>query len=594
MSIEQATDVLEKVFGYREFRGVQKAVIEGIFRGEDALVLMPTGGGKSLCYQVPALVLPGLTLVVSPLISLMANQVGLLELNGVKAGALNSSLNNSEWHSVREACLAGEIKLLYVSPEGINSPRLQHLCDELTLSLIAIDEAHCVSQWGHEFRKDYIELGWLKQSYPDTPMLALTATADKRVRADILHNLKIAGASEYLTSFDRPNISYAIRPKEKGLDDVLSLIKTHHPNECGIIYCQTRNKVDQTTQKLQKLGLRALAYHAGLSDSERTHTLKTFESRDDLIVVATIAFGMGIDKPNVRFVAHLDMPKNLESYYQETGRAGRDGEPASAWMFYGLDDLVRHKHFLEQSEARGAYKKLAQLKIEQMLSFCETTSCRRQYLLKYFDEILPNPCGNCDICLKQHEFIDLTQEAQMFLSAVFKTGQRYGVNYTIDVLRGAKTEAVLKNAHDKLSVFGIGGHLTQSRWKAIARNLIFNGRLIYANLEYKTLALSAQASPLLKGEDRFFMHQETKEKAQKSKATKASEAVDSDLLTRLKNRRNEIAAKLGIPAYMVFSNKTLEDMCHLRPETPEQFLLVNGVGQKKCDSYAREFIALLT
>lgn len=596
MSVQQAQEVLEKVFGYTDFRGVQKKVIEGVFRGEDALVLMPTGGGKSLCFQVPGLILPGLTLVVSPLISLMANQVGLLKVNGVTAGALNSSLSMEEWRQITQACREGEIKLLYVSPEGINSPRLQHFLDEISLSLIAIDEAHCVSQWGHEFRKDYIELGWLKESYPDVPMLALTATADQRVRKDILKSLRIPKATEYLASFDRPNISYHIRPKAKGLEELLALVQKHHHGECGIVYCQTRNKVDQITEKLQKQGLRAMAYHAGLSDRERAKTLKTFESRDDLIVVATIAFGMGIDKPNVRFVAHLDMPKNIESYYQETGRAGRDGQKSSAWMFYGLEDLLRNKHFLERSDAKGAYKKVAEQKIEQMLELCETTQCRRQFLLGYFDEQLKEPCGNCDICLGEFEVEDLTREARIFLSCVFKTEQRFGVTYNIDVVRGAKTEAVLNNGHDRLSVFGIGAHLSANRWRAIARNLIFRGLLAYASLEYKTLKLSQKSSDLLKGDEVFTLHKERKSAAPKKKVKGTKNAtpdgLDGELLQKLKDLRNKIAEELGVPPYVVFSNKTLEDMCALRPKNREQFLLVNGVGQKKCETYGPRFLSL--
>lgn len=594
MSLKQAYEVLENTFGYREFRGVQEAVIRGVFDQQDALVLMPTGGGKSLCYQVPALVLPGITLVVSPLISLMANQVGLLELNGVKAGALNSSLSYPEWRTICEACENGEIKLLYVSPEGVNSPRLQKLLSTLPLSLIAIDEAHCVSQWGHEFRRDYIELGWLKQAYPETPMLALTATADKRVREDILKNLKIAKAQQFLASFDRPNILYQVRPKSKGLDELLTLIKTHCPDQCGIIYCQTRNKVDQVSQKLRTLGYRALPYHAGLDDEERQNTQRVFETRDDVLVVATIAFGMGIDKPNVRFVAHLDMPKNIESYYQETGRAGRDGEKAFAWMFYGLEDLLRNKHFLERSEARGAYKKAAEKKIEQMLEFCETTTCRRQFLLRYFDEHLADPCGFCDICLGEFEIEDLTTEARMLLSCVFKTEQRYGVNYNIDVLRGTLSEAVERNGHQRLSVFGIGKHLSASRWRAVARNMIFRGLLNYANLEYKTLKLSPTSADLLKGEVKFELHIEKKASKKTTKTAQPTDAdINLDLFEQLKELRNQIAQKLGIPAYMVFTNKSLEDMTHMRPTTKDQFLLVNGVGQKKCDSYGERFMKLI-
>lgn len=592
--IQRAYQCLEKVFGFKEFRGAQKEVIETVFQGEDAVVLMPTGGGKSLCYQIPALSLEGVGLVISPLISLMSNQVNALKLNGVGAAFLNSSLDYDSWREVTQNLLAGKIKILYVSPEGMNSTRLQQLLESVDLSLIAIDEAHCVSQWGHEFRKDYIELDWLKDKYPHVPLLALTATADQRVRKDIVTNLKLNNPREFITSFDRPNISYHIRPKSKGLDQVIELINKEHPNECGIIYCQTRNKVDQVTDKLQKKGLKAISYHAGMSDQERSKAQNTFEREDDVIVVATIAFGMGIDKPNVRFVAHMDMPKNIENYYQETGRAGRDGNKASAWMFYGLEDLIRNKHFLERSDAEGEYKKVAEEKIDQMLSLCEATSCRRQFLLGYFGETLDRPCGNCDICLGNFETEDLTKEAQMFLSAVFRMGQTFGSGHTIDVLRGVDNENVQKRAHQNLSVYGIGKHLSASKWRDLARNLIFRGFLSYGHLEYKTLILTEKSRALLKGEESFCVHKKLKtpeKKAKKQPFTKSdNEHLDDDLLSKLRDLRMEIANELGVPAFYVFSNKTLEDMTQILPQNREQFLLVHGVGQKKCESYGELFI----
>lgn len=588
--MQTAYEVLQTYFGYQDFRGVQKEVIENVFQSKDALVLMPTGGGKSLCYQIPALCLEGLTLVISPLISLMANQVNLLKLNGIEAQTLHSGLNTHQWNTCLKKIEDGSCQLLYVSPEGVNSGRVRQLLKNKKISLIAIDEAHCVSQWGHEFRRDYIELAWLKKTYPETPLLALTATADKRVRQDILHNLGIPEAQTFITSFDRPNITYHIRPKTKGVEELSQMIQKYYPGECGIVYCQTRNKVDQTSEKLQTLGIKAIAYHAGMSDEERTHSQRTFENENDIVVVATIAFGMGIDKPNVRFVAHLDMPKNIESYYQETGRAGRDGMPASAWMYYGLGDLIRNKHFLEQSDAHGPYKQVAEKKMEQMLALCESATCRRHYLLTYFDEATVEQCGNCDICLGLFDKEDLTQEARMFLSAVFRTQQRYGVAYLIDILKGSKTEVVSDRKHESLSVYGIGAHLSLKKWKAIARNLTFRGYLSYANLEYKTLKLTQKASSLLQGQEKFILRQENKIASKKLSKTPTNDHIDDDLLSNLKGLRAEMAKELNVPAFYIFSNKTLEDMALIRPCSKDQLLLVHGIGEKKAEVYGKKFL----
>ncbi len=592
--IKSSYDILKNIFGYDEFRSVQKEVIKNVFNKKDSLVLMPTGGGKSLCYQIPALELEGMGIVVSPLISLMSNQVASLKINGVKAEFLNSSLTLENWQDVVERIKNNDIKILYLSPEGLNSPRIRSLLKQAQISLIAIDEAHCVSQWGHEFRKDYIELKWIKSEFPEVPILALTATADQRVRNDIIQNLNLKEPKVFLTSFDRPNITYHIRPKSNGIDEIAKLITTHHPNECGIIYCQTRNKVDKTGQKLQEKGFKAITYHAGLSDDERARAQHLFETEDNIIIVATIAFGMGVDKPNVRFVAHMDMPKNIESYYQETGRAGRDGKSSNAWMFYGVEDLIRNKHFLEQSDAQGQYKLIAEQKIDQMLGLCELTTCRRQYLLNYFEEKLEQPCGNCDVCLGKVQTEDFTKEAQMLLSAVFHTGQTYGIQYNIDVLRGSEGSLVKQRGHDKTSIYGLGKHLSEKRWKDLSRNLIFRRYLVYSNLEYKTLALGEKSRALLKGEESFYIPKKVKtthsKKKIKSRSTSLPEDLDQDLLAELKDLRSEIADELEVPAFYVFSNKTLEDMSLIKPTDRDQFLLVHGVGQKKCDSYSEVFI----
>lgn len=587
--MQSATEALHQYFGYDEFRGVQKEVIENVFKGRDSLVLMPTGGGKSLCYQIPALCLEGITLVISPLISLMSNQVNLLKLHGIKAITLHSGMEREEWDSHLKKLETQQCRLLYVSPEGINSSRMRALIKKFPISLIAIDEAHCVSQWGHEFRRDYIELAWLKKEFPQTPLIALTATADKKVRSDILHNLGMNQAEVFMTSFDRPNITYHIRPKSSGVDELAQLIQENYPGECGIVYCQTRNKVDTVSTKLQNLGIKAVSYHAGMSDQERKNAQRLFENENDIIVVATIAFGMGIDKPNVRFVAHLDMPKNIESYYQETGRAGRDGSKASAWMFYGLGDLVRNKHFLENSDAFGAYKKQAEKKMEQMMALCESASCRRHYILSYFDEESSAQCGNCDICLGHFDKEDLTTEAKMFLSAVFRSNQSFGVTHLVDILRGAKSENVTQRKHDELSVFGIGEHLSVKKWKAIARNLTFRGYLAYNNLEYKTLKLTQKASEILQDKTPFVLRQENKTKV-KTTVSQTNQHLDDDLLTQLKGLRAQMAKELNVPAFYIFSNKTLEDMALIRPTNRDQLLMVHGIGEKKSEAYGKKFL----
>lgn len=587
--MQRATEALHQYFGYDEFRGVQKEVIENVFAGRDSLVLMPTGGGKSLCFQIPALCLDGLTVVISPLISLMSNQVNLLKLHGIHAATLHSAMDGSEWDNQVKKIENETCRLLYLSPEGINSSKVRRLIKNLPIGLIAIDEAHCVSQWGHEFRRDYIALSWLKKEFPQTPLIALTATADKKVRADILQNLGMSEAKVFMTSFDRPNITYHIRPKTNGVDELAQLIQENYPGECGIVYCQTRNKVDQVSLKLQKIGIKAVSYHAGMADNERKNAQRLFENENDIIVVATIAFGMGIDKPNVRFVAHLDMPKNIESYYQETGRAGRDGSKASAWMFYGLGDLVRNKHFLENSDAFGAYKKQAEKKMEQMMALCESASCRRQYILTYFDEDSPEKCGNCDICLGYFEKEDLTNEAKMFLSAVFRSQQNFGVTHLVDILRGAKSENVIQRKHDELSVFGIGEHLSVKKWKAIARNLTFRGYLAYNNLEYKTLKLTQKAAEILQDKTPFILRQEAKIKSKDTLSEPVS-YVDDDLLSQLKSLRAQMAKEQNVPAFYIFSNKTLEDMALLRPVNRDQLLLVHGVGEKKSEAYGKKFL----
>lgn len=598
LGMERAYQVLKSVFGYDDFRLQQKNAINSILNKKDTFVLMPTGGGKSLCYQVPALCLNGLTIVISPLISLMKNQVDSLKLNGVAAEFLNSSLDREIWDEIFQDALDGHIKVLYLSPEGLASAKIKSLLRQAEVSMIAVDEAHCVSQWGHEFRSDYMNLGELRDILPETPMIALTATADERVRKDIETNLKLKNHNEFISSFDRQNIRYEILPKDNGVKQLLKFLEEHQ-NETGIVYCGSRNRVDQVTAKLRDKGYNAFAYHAGLPDYERHETQERFEKEDDIIIVATIAFGMGIDKPNVRFVAHLGLSKNIESYYQETGRAGRDGEPAVAWMVYGLDDLVRNKNFLENSDAQGNYKKIALDKIDAMLSFSELTTCRRRYLLQYFGEDYPQDCGNCDCCLSDFEKFDATTEAKMFLSAVYRTGQLYGAKYIIDVIRGSKDEKVLERGHNNLSVYGIGKDTPAKEWNFIVRNLIFREILQYRNLEYRTLGLGKHAIKVLKEGEKFEVSRALKKNIKSSKktgivkASKSSRSGESDLFDRLMAKRSSLAKKLKVPPYRVFNNKSLESMTEIMPRDEVEFLEVHGVGQKKCDEFASEFLPLI-
>jgi ATP-dependent DNA helicase RecQ len=590
--LEKAYQILQNVFGYEDFRLNQKQAITNILEGKDTFVLMPTGGGKSLCYQVPALCLDGLTVVISPLISLMKNQVDALKMNGVAAEYLNSTLDAEIWNEIYQDVIEGNVKLLYLSPEGLASTRVRNLLKNANVKLVAVDEAHCVSQWGHEFRNDYMNLGSLRDLLPGVPMMALTATADNKVREDIIRNLRFEDSLELVSSFDRANIRYEIRPKDNGMKQLLEFL-TEHKNETGIIYCGTRKRVDQVCEKLREKGWNAHAYHAGLSDVERSMAQDKFEKEDDIIIVATIAFGMGIDKPNVRFVAHMGLSKNIESYYQETGRAGRDGEPAVAWMVYGLDDLVRNKNFLDNSDAQGVYKEIATAKIDSMLSFCELTTCRRKYLLSYFGEEYPQDCGNCDCCLSEFETQDATLEAKKFLSAVFRTGQNYGAKYIIDVLRGSKDEKVLTRGHHDLSVYGIGKDTPSKEWNFIVRNLIFREILVYRNLEYRTLGLGPNALGILKEGKLFEVNRPLKKVG--SSLVRASKKLDVDdiLMEKLKAKRSALAKELKVPPYQVFSNKTLEDMASLMPKNESEFLEVHGVGEKKCQKFAADFLAVI-
>ncbi len=586
--------LLHETFGYKTFRGEQEEIISSVIEGLDTFVLMPTGAGKSLCFQIPALYLEGTAIVVSPLISLMSNQVNALKQNGVKAEFINSSLDYNEYREIEEAALAGELDLLYITPEGFQGGRVRNLIDDIDLSFFAIDEAHCVSNWGHDFRDDYLLLGQIKKSYPDLPIIALTATADFRVREDIVKSLKLSSPKVFISSFERKNITYKIEAKnsvQKQIDQVLAL----HKNECGIIYCQTRKKVDELSKSLKKKGHTVIAYHAGLTPEARNKAQSRFERKDNIIVVATIAFGMGIDKPNVRFVCHNGLPKNIESYYQETGRAGRDGEPSFAYMFYGMDDFIVSKGFIDRSEMNENYKKISLEKLHSMLELCEMNICRNKYVLNYFGEEAGDQCGHCDICNQEVKSFDVTVYAQKALSAIYHLNSRFGANHIIDVLLGSKNQKLEKFGHHRLSVYGLGKDLSKQDWNVIIRGLLLNDYINYSNPEYRTLGLTAKAREILKGESTFSITKKLGQtKKKKSVSIQVSdEDYDTELFSVLKEKRYAMAKDKGVPPFVIFSDKTLKDLSVKKPKSHDEFLDVYGIGKSKCEKYADTFLSLI-
>ncbi|MGB0454814.1 MAG: DNA helicase RecQ [Bacteriovoracaceae bacterium] len=589
---KELKSILKDQFGHEQFRLNQLEIITSILEGNDTLAIMPTGGGKSICYQIPALYSDGICLVVSPLISLMHDQVTNLEVNGVKACYLNSSQSFDERKEAEALILNEEVKLVYVSPEGLLSGYLSHFFDQVDIALIAIDEAHCVSQWGHEFRKDYTRLGELKDLFPKVPLLALTATADSRTRKDIKKQLRMDDPEVFLSSFDRPNIQYSICERENEIKQLNDFIEKNHPDDTGIVYCLSRKKVEKTAQELNRLGYKAYAYHAGMSSDKREKVQKIFNTKNRIIIVATIAFGMGIDRPDVRFVAHLDLPKSIEGYYQETGRAGRDGLPSSAWMVYGLQDVIKLSQMLETTDATEAYKKVAKFKLDSMLSLCETSYCRRKFLLGYFEEELPEDCGNCDACLEPAETWDGTVDAQKILSVIYKTGEIFGSSYLIDVIRGSKNAKVIERSHDQLSVYAIGSDKSKSHWNSIIRQLLNQNYIGIRNWDYRNLYLLEKSREILKGEVTFMLRK-SKESVRDTKRSKKQLSADhgrDNLFEELRQIRSHLAEEHQIPPYIVFSDKTLHDMCHLLPQNEDEFLMVNGVGKSKCEKYASVFL----
>ncbi len=598
--LERAQTLLQDVFGYPEFRGAQAEIITQVAGGADALVLMPTGGGKSLCYQIPALLRPGVGVVVSPLIALMQDQVDALRLLGVKAAFLNSSLASQEAAQVERDLVAGTLDLLYVAPERLLTPRFLSLLERSRLALFAIDEAHCVSQWGHDFRPEYIGLSLLAERFPDVPRIALTATADEATRREMVERLHLQGARQFVSSFDRPNIRYTVVTKQRAREQFLDFYQGAHTGDAGIVYCLSRKSVDETAAWLVKQGVSALPYHAGLPASTRQVHQARFLREEGLVMVATIAFGMGIDKPDVRFVAHLDLPKSLESYYQETGRAGRDGEPADAFMTYGLEDVVSLRRMLGQSQAPEAVKRLENAKLEALLGYCESARCRRQVLLAYFGETLAEPCGNCDTCLTPVETWDGTVAAQKALSTVVRTGQRFGAGHIIDVLLGKETPRMVSLGHHTLSTYGIGTEHSDREWRGVLRQLVAAGYLSSDAESFGALKLTPRSTPLLKGQETVHLrHDPTPQKALKgAKARRASSETlkgdDATLFEALRTLRGTLAREQGVPAYVIFDNKTLSAMAELKPRTLSALRQVPGVGEVKLERYGEAVLEILT
>ena len=593
-----AQQILEDVFGYTEFRGQQSTAIERTLAGQDSLVLMPTGGGKSVCYQVPALLLDGTALVVSPLIALMQDQVSALRELGVNAGFLNSSLTAEQHADVMRELRSGQLKLLYVAPERLVQPGTRELLRQLSLSLIAVDEAHCVSQWGHDFRRDYLSLGALAEWFPGVPRIALTATATELTRAEIIERLALRDAATLVSGFDRPNIRYTVQPKSNARQQLERFVKAHR-GEAGIVYCLSRKKTEAMAEFLNTQGFTALAYHAGLPAEMRATHQKRFLMEESVIIVATIAFGMGIDKPDVRFVVHLDLPKSMEAYYQETGRAGRDGQPAEAWMIFGLQDVVRLRQMADESEAAEDYKRHERQKLDTLLGWCEVTRCRRQPLLAYFGETLADECGNCDNCLQPPATRDGSEDAQKIMSAVYRTGQTFGAAHVVDVLMGKDTAKVRQHGHTQLTVFGLGAERSANEWRSIIRQLVVQGLLQADAQRFGALVLTPASRAVLRGEQTLLLRidpAQPKGRARSGKtASPAAElhGADFELWEALRECRQRLATAHNVPPYVIFHDSTLREMLNEKPASFAELLNVSGVGQAKLERYGDDFLAVL-
>lgn len=593
-----AQEVLRNIFGYDEFRGHQGHVIEHLIQGNDALVLMPTGGGKSLCFQIPAIVRKGVGIVVSPLIALMQDQVDALLQLGVRAAFLNSSLDAKNAFRVEQELLEGRLDLLYVAPERLMTQRFLELLDRAEISLFAIDEAHCVSQWGHDFRPEYVQLSILHERFPEIPRVALTATADEPTQNEIVEQLGLVGAKQFTSSFDRPNIRYRIVQKQNTREQLNLFLETEHRGDAGIIYCLSRKRVEETAQWLSDKGWDALPYHAGLSNIVRQKNQERFIKEEGVIIVATVAFGMGIDKPNVRFVAHLDLPKSMEGYYQETGRAGRDGLPSNAWLSYGLGDVIMLRQMLDGSDADEQRKWLERRKLDALLGFCETTLCRRQVLLHYFGESYIAPCNNCDNCIEPVATWDGKIAAQMALSCVYRTGMKFGVKHLVDVLLGKATPQVQRFNHESVSTFGIGQAHTQSQWQSIYRQLVAANLLAVDMGGFGGLRLTPKSYPLLRGEHTIAFRNDPEKAKKKSKSSgkegseRSATPVDS-LWQALKDKRLALAKEQGVPPYIIFHDKSLIEIHEKKPRDLNEFSRISGVGERKLERYGEAFISVI-
>ncbi len=618
-TLEACVSVLQSVFGYEAFRGPQAQIVTHVSEGGDALVLMPTGGGKSLCYQVPAIVRErggrGVTVVVSPLIALMHDQVGALSEAGVSAAYLNSSLSLDDAQRIEQQLRRGDLTLLYVAPERLLTPRCQAMLESLhgqgRLALFAIDEAHCVSQWGHDFRPEYRELAVLPERFAGVPRIALTATADALTRADIVERLQLQDARTFVSSFDRPNIRYMLVEKKDATQQLLRFIRDEHMgpggHDAGVVYCQSRRRVEEVAGMLQQAGFKALPYHAGLDAAVRQQHQDRFLREEGLIMVATIAFGMGIDKPDVRFVAHLDMPKNIEGYYQETGRAGRDGEPANAWMAYGLQDVVNQRRMIDDSPAPDEFKQVLRGKLDALLALAEASDCRRVRLLKYFGED-SHACGNCDNCLNPPELFDATEPARKMLSCIYRvqqaSGHGYGAGHIMDILRGKASEKVLANGHEQLSTFGIGADWSETQWRALLRQLIAVEAVRVADAPYNTLHLSDGARPILKGEADVRLRIQAERAPTRSRSSRARPPAGEDgaplslaereCLEALKAWRAQVAKEHNLPAYVIFHDATLRAIAQRRPAEVSDLDGISGIGEKKRAAYGEAVLQVVS
>lgn len=603
---KSAHQILQQVYGYDSFRSRQEEIIGGIVEGRDTLVIMPTGGGKSLCYQIPSILRPGIGIIVSPLIALMKDQVDALRQNGVRCGVINSSISAGERRSVEQQARAGELELLFVAPERLATGDFLGLLAALRIALFGIDEAHCVSMWGHDFRPDYLKISGVMERFPAAPRIALTATADAATRADIIERLNLRSARSYVDSFDRPNIQYRI--EQSGGEDrhrILRFINNEFPGESGIIYTGTRKETESLADWLTERGVGALPYHAGLDGTLRTHTQERFARDEAPVVVATIAFGMGIDKPDIRYVIHAGLPKNIESYYQETGRAGRDGEPAIAWMLYAMSDVVRNRSFIEKSEADDDYKRIQLAKLQRLLGLCETVECRRKALLAYFGETLPEPCGNCDTCLNPAERWDGTIAAQKVLSAIYRTGQRFGVGYIISLLLGKADPRMETWGHTQLPTFGCGTELVEAEWRTVIMQLLTNGYIGSSMEQRAGLKITPKGIAALKGAEQvFFRRQERPSPAKKEPRRRSAAAVavgeeyplDGDaqaLFEALRAWRRKISLAKGIPPYAVLTNRTLAHLARARPAELDELYEIDGMGERKINRYGKRILQIL-